>query len=77
MPTKPTNSVAESLRRRDRLIAHRKRCRLLPNVCPKCALLRLHEDMVNLRNAIKFCDQAGVDHAKLFAVLTGVLRGGV
>ena len=67
--------VTESLRRRDRLIAHRKWCRA--DKCPKCALLRVHEDMVDLRNGIRLAEDAGVDRAKVFAVISGVLHGGV
>ena len=69
--------AAKCLRLRDQLITHRKRCRKLPNLCPKCSLLRLQEDMANLRNAVKFCEQSRVPREQLFMVIAGMLDGGV
>ena len=67
--------VTQSLRRRDRLIAHRKRCRKFN--CPKCALLRLHEDAADLRYALQHCQSAGVKPSEIFEVMLGVSEGGV
>lgn len=74
---KPLSPVTESLRRRDALIRHRNRCRKLVNECPKCALLRLHEDLADLRYAVKHCQDAGVRPEEMFAVMVGVIHGGV
>jgi len=71
------SAVTTSLRTRDRLIKHRSKCKKLTHECPKCALLRLHEDMADLRYAVQHCESAGVSRGEAFCVITGVLHGGV
>jgi hypothetical protein len=68
--------VSTTLRRRDTLITHRKKCRRALN-CPKCALLQLHESLADLRFAINHARSAKVPPHVIFREAIGVVAGGV
>jgi hypothetical protein len=68
--------ITRTLRKRDALIAHRKRCKKLVNCCAKCARLNLHERAADLRYAAQHARDAGLNATQMFEVMLGVMSGG-